>query len=107
MKSKERFKILILIFTFVANARCDFFVEMMKSLQILQDTVDKISLEQIRTNEKVDKLQNEVKSLSLDMNSKLETLDDLYEANNNKTFEAIDQLKIQIETFSMESKTHK
>jgi len=111
MKGKERFKIMTimtLLFTLVTRSNCDFWSEVKMSLQILQDTVDKISLEQIRTNEKVDKLQNEVNSLSLDMNSRLDTLDDLREANKKtsleqaRTNEKLDQLQNEVKSISLD-----
>ena len=40
--------------------KCDFLDELKSSLEKLQDTVDKISLEQNNTNQKVDQLQDTV-----------------------------------------------
>ena len=81
------------MFTLVARSNCDFigdiFKELKISLQNLQETVDKISLEQTRMNEKVGQLQHEVKSFRLNMTSRLETLDDLYEASNKTCLEKI------------------
>jgi len=56
MKGKVKLKTLS-IFLIVAGVNCDFLDELMASLNKLQDTVDKISLEQIKTNKKVDQLE--------------------------------------------------
>ena len=108
MINKERLKIITIILTLVVKTECDFFGELRMSIKILQDSVDQISLEQIRTNEKVDKLQSEVKSLSLDMTSRLETLDDLNEANKKtsseqlRTNEKMDQLQDEVKSLSLD-----
>merc|ERR1719300_2048540 len=108
---------------------------MKQSLQLLQESVDKIdekvdhlqrdiskvdnevnslSLEQIKTNEKfyqlhkdISQVDNEVKSLSMDINSMLgtnvDTLEEIYEANNN-TFDAfIDQLQNELKAIKLDS----
>ena len=107
-----------ILFTIVARANCDFLLdslsEIKTSLQILQATVEKISSEQTKNNEKVDQLQKdlskvdaEVKSLSSDINSMLgtniETLEDLL-VTNNKTFEALGQIQNEMETLNVEAK---
>ena len=107
-----------ILFTIVARANCDFLLdslsEIKTSLQILQATVEKISSEQTKNNEKVDQLQRdlskvdaEVKSLSSDINSMLgtniETLEDLL-VTNNKTFEALGQIQNEMETLNVEAK---
>ena len=107
-----------ILFTIVARVNCDFLLdslsEIKTSLQILQATVEKISSEQTKNNEKVDELQRdlskvdaEVKSLSSDINSMLgtniETLEDLL-VTNNKTFEALDQIQNEMETLNVEAK---
>ena len=138
MKIKGRIKVLTTMFIVFARVNCDFLLdslsEMKQSLQLLQESVDKIdekvdqlqreiskvdngvnslSLEQIKTNEKFDqlhkdisKVDNEVKSLSMDINSMLgtniDTLEDIYEANN-KTFDAIDQLQNEMKAMKLDS----
>ena len=145
MKIKGRIKMFTTMFIIVARVNCDFLLdslsEMKLSLQLLQDSVEKISLEQLKTNEKVDQLQrdmskvdngvkslsleqiktnekidllhkdiskvnNKVESLSMDINSmhgtNIDTLEDIYEANN-RTFEAIDQLQNEMITTKMDS----
>ena len=107
-----------ILFTIVARVNCDFLLdslsEIKTSLQILQATVEKISSEQTKNNEKVDQLQRdlskvdaEVKSLSSDINSMLgtniETLEDLL-VTNNKTFEALGQIQNEMETLNVEAK---
>ena len=118
MKSNGRIKLMTILFTIVARANCDFLLDSLSeikiSLQILQATVEKISSEQTKNNKKVDQLQRdlskvdaEVKSLSLDINSMLgtniETLEDLL-VTNNKTFEALDQIQNEMETLNVEAK---
>ena len=118
MKCNGRIKLMTILFTIVARVNCDFLLdslsEIKTSLQILQATVEKISSEQTKNNEKVDQLQRdlskvdaEVKSLSSDINSMLgtniETLEDLL-VTNNKTFEALDQIQNEMETLNVEAK---
>ena len=97
MKIKGRIKMFTTMFIIVARVNCDFLLdslsEMKQSLQLLQDSVEKISLEQLKTNEKVDQLQrdmskvdNGVKSLSLEQiktNEKIDLLHkDISKVNN-------------------------
>ena len=93
MKEREGLKMMAMIFLLIGGTKSDVLDELLSSVKILNDKMDKISLEQIKTTKKMDQLQNEVKSFSLDINSKLETFD---EANNNK--QAIDQLNSKMET---------
>ena len=100
----------------VAGVNCGDFIDELKSaMDKLQDTVDKISLEQIKTNKKVDKLEEKISLEQIKTNKKVDrleekieklgtkvaTLDDLNEVNNNIS-EAIDQLKNEIETLTLE-----
>jgi len=66
MKGKVKLKTLS-IFLIVAGVNCDFLDELMASLNKLQDTVDKISLEQIKTNKKVDQLEEKIEKLETEM----------------------------------------
>ena len=81
----------------VAGVKCDFMDELKSALVQLQDTVDKISLEQIKTNKKVDQLEEKIEKLG----TKVITLEDLNEVNNNIS-DAIDQLKTDVKTFIQE-----
>ena len=56
MKGKVKLKIFT-FFLLVAGLKCDFLDEVKELLDKLQSTVDKISLEQIKTNKKVDQLE--------------------------------------------------
>ena len=96
MKGKVRLKTLT-IFLFVAGFNCDFLDELKSSLDKLQDTVDKISFEQIKTNKKIDQLDEKVEKLG----TKAVTLEDLNEVNNNIS-DAIDQLKTEMKIFALE-----
>ena len=97
MIGKVRLKT-ITIFLMVAGANCgDFLDELKSSLDKLQETVDKISLEQIKTNKKVDQLEEKLEKLG----RKVITVEDLKEVNNNVSY-AIDQLKNEIMTFRLE-----
>ena len=96
MKGKVRLKS-ITFFLMVAGVKCDFMDELKSALVQLQDTVDKISLEQIKTNKKVDQLEEKIEKLG----TKVITLEDLNEVNNNIS-DAIDQLKIEMKTFTQE-----
>ena len=97
MKGKARLKI-ITIFLMVAGVNCgDFLDELKSALEKLQDTVDQISLEQIKTNKKVDQLEEKLEMLG----TKVITVEDLTEVNNNIS-EAIDQLENEMKTFILE-----
>ena len=96
MKGKVRLKT-ITIFLIVAGVNCDFLDELKSALDKLQDTVDKISYEQIKTNKKVDQLEEKIEKLG----TKLVTVEDLNEVNNNIT-DAIDKLKNEVKTFTLE-----
>merc|ERR1711963_726319 len=96
MKGKVRLKTLT-IFLIVAGVNCDFLDELKSSLDKLQDTVDKISFEQIKTNKKVDQLEEKIEKLG----TKAVTLEDLNEVNNNIT-DTINQLKTEMKTFTLE-----
>ena len=96
MKGKVRLKT-ITIFLIVAGVKCDFLDELKSSLDKLQDTVDKISFEQIKTNKKIDQLDEKVEKLG----TKAVTLEDLNEVNNNIS-DAIDQLKTEMKIFALE-----
>ena len=95
MKGKVRLKI-IAIFLMVAGVNCaDFLDELKVSLVRLQDTVDKISLEQIKTNQKVDQLEEKIGKLG----TKVIKVEDLNETNK-KIFDAFEELKNKINTFT-------
>jgi len=97
MKGKVKLKTLS-IFLIVAGVNCDFLDELMASLNKLQDTVDKISLEQIKTNKKVDQLEEKIEELG----TKALTVKDLNEVNNNIcNIDAIDQLKTEMKSFTL------
>ena len=97
MKGKVRLKI-ITVFLMVAGVNCGDFIDELKSaMDKLQDTVDKISLEQIKTNKKVDQLEEKLEKLG----RKVITVEDLKEVNNNVSY-AIDQLKDEMKTFILE-----
>ena len=67
----------------------------------ISDAIDqleeKISLEQIKTNKKVDKLEEKIEKLG----TKVITVEAVTEVNNNIS-EAIDQLKDEMKTFILE-----
>ena len=107
----------IVIFLMIAGVKCDFMDELISSLVKLQDTVDKLSLEQINTIKKVDQLQDTVDKLNLEqiqtnkkvdqleekmekLGTKVITVDDLSEVNNNIS-DAIDHLKKEMKTLSL------
>merc|ERR1711976_941939 len=60
MIEKEKLKIFFTIITLIVSAECDFLDEINVAIQKLQDTVDKISLENAKTNEKMDKMQSDM-----------------------------------------------
>ena len=68
-KMKIRWKALVVLLALVTRIECDNFDELLSSVKNLHDKVDKIGLEQIKTNEKVDQLQSDLNNLSLEANS--------------------------------------
>merc|ERR1711973_841207 len=82
----------------VTGVKCNVFLDELKvSLDKLQDTVDKISLEQILTSKKVDQLEEKIDKLV----TKVITVEDLNEVNNNIS-DAINELKNELKTFTLE-----
>ena len=79
---KERLKILFTIITLVVRAEADFLDELNVALENLQDTVDKMRLENAETNKKVETLQSEMT---------------IMKEANSKSFEKIEQLIQNIE----------
>ena len=75
---KEKLKIFFTIITLVVRVEADFLLE---SLVKLQDTVDKIHLENAETKEKVDKLMSDMT---------------IMKEANSKSFEKLDQLNKMI-----------
>ena len=96
MKGKVRLKT-ITLFLMITGACGDFLDELKVSLDKLQNTVDEISLEQIKTNKKVDNLEEKIAKLG----SKVITVEDLNEVNNNIS-DAINELKNELKTFTLE-----
>ena len=105
----------------VAGVNCGDFIDELKSaLDVLQYTVDKISLEQIKTNKKVDQLEEKISLEQIKTNKKVDQLEeklevlgtivisveDLTEVNNNVSY-AIDQLKDEMKTFILEKYSEK
>ena len=85
----------ITIFLMVFEIKCEFLEELQVSLVNLQDTVDKISLEQSRTIKKVDKLEEKIEKLE----TKVITVDDLNEVKNNM-IDVIAQFKNEMNTLT-------
>ena len=84
MKGKARLKI-ITIFLMVAGVNCgDFLDELKSALEKLQDTVDQISLEQIKTNKKVDQLEEKISLEQTKTNQKVDHLKEKIENAWNK-----------------------
>jgi len=89
MKSTGKLKILTIVLSMIARAsNSDIFSELKVSLEALQNTVDKINLEQIKTNEKVESLQNEIGSLR-------DTVDEM-SLEQNKTNGKLDRLQNEV-----------
>ena len=99
MKGKVRMKI-ITIFLMVAGACGDFLDELKVSLDKLQDTVDKISLEQIKTNKKVDQLEEKISLGQIQTYKKVDNLEEKIEELGTKVnkniSDAFDQFEEKI-----------
>ena len=57
---KRGLKAIFILFALVVNVECDIFGELLLTVKHIHDKVEKISNEQIRTNEKVDQLKTEL-----------------------------------------------
>jgi len=89
MKNTGKLKILTIVLSMIARAsNSDIFSELKVSLEALQNTVDKMNLEQIKTNEKVESLQNEIGSLR-------DTVDEM-SLEQNKTNGKLDRLQNEV-----------
>merc|ERR1712131_473731 len=116
MKGKVRFKT-ITLFLMITGACGDFLDELKVSLDKLQNTVDAISLEQSKTNKKVDQLEEKISLGQIETNkrvdnmeekieklgSKVITVEDLNEVNNNISdaiYQLTDEMKTSLEKFS-------
>ena len=126
MIDEEILKIISIILTLVVRAESDFIGELQVSIQNLQDAVDKISLENAKTIEKVDKLQSDITlmkeansrsfenvdekldqfdekfsstSLSISsLNKMIQTIEGKIEAGNNRT---LDEMENQFQSLSL------
>ena len=92
---KERLKIISIIITLAVRAECNFIEDLHVSIQNLQASVDKISLENAKTMEKFDQLQSDVT---------------IMKEANSKSFESVDekfdQLKADIKSQSSRINTN-
>ena len=80
---KERLKIISIIITLVVRAESNFIEDLHVSIQNLQASVDKISLENAKTMEKVDKLQSDI-TIMKEANSKsFESVDEKFDQLND------------------------
>ena len=79
MKMKGKWMILLMILSLAVKIEGDAFEKMMISLNSLHRKVDKLSLEQVKTNKKVDQLQRKIESLEakidLGFNGTLDIMD--------------------------------
>ena len=101
MIDKERWKKIFVILTLVIRAESDFIGELQVSIQNLQATVDKISMENAKTIEKFDQLQSDL-TIMKEANSKaFENVDEKFDQlqsditiikeANSKAFENVDE----------------
>ena len=89
MNDKERKNSLIILFLLITRAECGVLDELTSSMKILQKTVDQISVELIKTTEKVDELKNDIANM---------------QDANDKTFAKVNQLQSDCsEKFSLTS----
>ena len=73
MKMKGRWKIIVIFLSLTVKVECDIFDELLVSVKNLHDKIDKIDLEQTKTHEKVDQLQNDFNNLRIDCNENFST----------------------------------
>ena len=102
---KEKLKIFFtIIITLVVRVECDFLDEINVAIEKLQDTVNKISLENAKislenakTVEKVNKLQSDL-TIMKEANSKsFENVEKIQADFHTKTYEILDQLNKKIQ----------
>ena len=96
MKGKVRFKT-ITLFLMITGACGDFLDELKVSLDKLQNTVDAISLEQIKTNKKVDKLEEKISLEQRKTNKKVDQLEEKISLGQIETNKRVDNMEEKIE----------
>ena len=72
MKTKGRWKIIVILLLFVVKVKGDITNELLVLVKNLHDKVDQIGIEQVRTHEKVEQLQTELNQLRFAVKSKPE-----------------------------------
>ena len=71
MKGRERFKMMAIIFLIIGETKSNVLDELLSSVKILNEKIDKMSLEQIKMKTE---LQDDIRNLRSEMNSKLESI---------------------------------
>ena len=72
MKTKGRWKIIVILLLFVVKVKGDIMNELLVLVKNLHEKVDQIGIEQVRTHEKVEQLQTELNQLRFAVKSKPE-----------------------------------
>ena len=72
MKTKGGWKIIVILFAFVARVKGDNLNELLLLVKNLHEKVDQIEMEQVRTHAKVEQLETELNQLRLAVKSKPE-----------------------------------
>ena len=72
MKTKGRWKIIVILLSFVVKVKGDIMNELLVLVKNLHEKVDQIGIEQVRTHEKVEQLQTELNQLRFAVKSKPE-----------------------------------
>ena len=72
MKTKGRWKIIVILLLFVVKVKGDITNELLVLVKNLHEKVDQIGIEQVRTHEKVEQLQTELNQLRFAVKSKPE-----------------------------------
>ena len=84
MKTKGGWKIIVILFAFVARVKGDNLNELLLLFKNLHERVDQIEMEQVRTHAKVEQLETELNQLRLAVKSKPEN--DFNENVSSTTF---------------------
>ena len=84
MKTKGGWKIIVILFAFVARVKGDNLNELLLLVKNLHEKVDQIEMEQVRTHAKVEQLETELNQLRLAVKSKPEN--DFNENVSSTTF---------------------
>ena len=92
---KRGLKAIFILFALVVNVECDIFGELLLTVKHIHDKVEKISNEQIRTNEKVDQLKTELQKNVDKIGIEQVNLSDKVDRLKSELHKKVDKISLQ------------